>query len=415
MTVPLPIATSAVPDLFADDALADPWEAYAELRRLGVVHDARNDMWVVTRHADVLDALHRPEVFSSAGGYSAFAAGAVGPRAGSSRPGRGIGLDRAFGSRVLIASDPPDHTMLRRVVSRGFTKRAMADWEARAERLAEELVGRLLRRLETDGEADFTAEVAVPLPVTLIAEILGVPAERMADFRRWSEALVGALSNQVDVDRDGQAIAEMAAYFTEVVEHRRAVPGDDLISAIAQASPDGEQLTSFEVVMFCILLLVAGNETTTNLLGNVLHAFWEHPDQWALLVDEPSRAAAAVEEGLRFCGPVQGLFRQTTAPTVLGNVLLPAEANVYVSFAAANRDERTFPDPDRFDIDRDTSAQVAFGHGIHFCLGAQLARMEARLALVALAHRGVTLQPAGPATPTTSAILRGYRSIPVGR
>ena len=291
---------------------------------------------------------------------------------------RGIGLDRAFGSRVLIASDPPEHTMLRRIVSRGFTRRAMTDWETRAARLADDLVEQLTDRLGAHGEADFTRDVAIPLPVTLIAEILGIPAARMTEFRRWSEALIGALSNDVDIDQNGQDIAEMATYFTAVVEQRRVEPDDDLISAIAESTPDGEQLSSFEVVMFCILLLVAGNETTTNLLGNMLHAFWDHPDQWARLLDEPELAGAAVEEGLRYCGPVQGLFRQTTAPVVLGGAELPAGANVYVSFSAANRDERVFDEPDRFRLDRDAGAQVAFGHGIHFCLGAQLARMEAR-------------------------------------
>ena len=407
-------STGTIPDLFAEAALADPFPRYAELRRRGVVHDEAHRMWIVTRHADVLEVLHRPETFSSAGGYGAFAAGDAGPGAGGEgRRGRGIGLDRAFGSRVLIASDPPEHTMLRRIVSRGFTKRAMADWEARAERLTDELVDGLVGALRAGGEADVVQDLAIPLPVTLIAEILGVPATKMAEFRRWSEALVGALSNDIDVDRNGSDIADMAGYFSEIVAERRARPGDDLISAIASSTPDGEQLKPFEVVMFCILLLVAGNETTTNLLGNVVHAFWEHPDQWARLVDEPELVAAAVEEGLRYCGPVQGLFRQTTAPAALGGVELPAGANVYVSFAAANRDERAFDDPDRFHLDRDAGAQVAFGHGIHFCLGAQLARMEARLALGALARREVVLRPAGPATPTASAILRGFRSIPV--
>jgi cytochrome P450 len=316
---------------------------------------------------------------------------------------------------VLIASDPPEHTMLRRIVSRGFTKRAMTDWETRATRLADDLVERLADRLDAAGEADFTRDVAIPFPVTLIAEILGIPAERMGEFRRWSEALVGALANAVDIEQNGQDIADMAAYFSGVVEQRRSEPGDDLISAIAAATPDGEQLSSFEVVMFCILLLVAGNETTTNLLGNMLHAFWDHPDQWSRLLDDPGLAGAAVEEGLRYCGPVQGLFRQTTAPVVLGGVELPAGANVYVSFAAANRDGSVFDEPDRFRLDRDAGAQVAFGHGIHFCLGAQLARMEARLALTALAQRGLTLRPAEPAIPTASAILRGFRSIPVRR
>lgn len=371
-------------------------------------------MWIVTRHADVLDALHRPDQFSSAGGYGAFASGDAGPGSGAEgRRGRGIGLDRAFGSRVLIASDPPEHTMLRRIVSRGFTKRAMADWEARAARLADELVDRLTDRLQAGGDADVVRDLAIPLPVTLIAEILGVPASKMSEFRRWSEALVGALSNDIDVDRNGTDIADMAGYFSEIVARRREVPGDDLISAIASSTPDGEELSQFEVVMFCILLLVAGNETTTNLLGNMVHAFWEHPEQWARIVDQPDLAASAVEEGLRYCGPVQGLFRQTTAAIELGGVALPAGANVYVSFAAANRDHRAFEEPDRFALDRDAAAQVAFGHGIHFCLGAQLARMEARLAIEALARRGITLQTAGAAVPTASAILRGFRSIPV--
>jgi cytochrome P450 len=305
--------------------------------------------------------------------------------------------------------------MLRRIVSRGFTKRALTDWEARADRLAEELVDSLVERLRTDGSADVVHDLAIPLPVTLIAEILGVPPTKMAEFRRWSEALVGALSNDIDVERNGSEIADMAGYFSDVVEKRRAEPGDDLISAIASSTPDGEELSQFEVVMFCILLLVAGNETTTNLLGNMVHALWDHPDQWERLLEEPDLAAAAVEEGLRYCGPVQGLFRQTTGPTTLGGVDLPAGANVYVSFAAANRDGEVFDDADRFRIDRDAGAQVAFGHGIHFCLGAQLARMEARLAVSSLARRGVTLRPAGQSVPTASAILRGYRSIPVGR
>lgn len=408
------ISTKAIPDLFSRSALADPHPYYAELRRIGVVHDQVNRMWIVTRHADVLEVLHQPDVFSSAGGYAAFASGVSGPETGSrGGPGRGVGLDRAFGSRVLIASDPPEHTMLRRIVSRGFTKTAMTRWEARAARLADELVAPVLDHLEGGGEADIVRDLAIPLPVTLIAEMLGVPATKMEEFRRWSEALVGALSNEIDVDRNGRDIAEMAGYFSEVVARRRDVPGDDLISTIASSTPDGEQLREFEVVMFCILLLVAGNETTTNLLGNMLHAFWAHPDQWACVLRQPALASAAVEEGLRYCGPVQGLFRQTTTAVDLGGVTLPAAANVYVSFAAANRDDRVFGDPDRFSLERDASAQLALGHGIHFCLGAQLARMEARVAIEAFARRGVTLQPAGRASPTMSPILRGYRSIPV--
>jgi len=168
-----------------------------------------------------------------------------------------------------------------------------------------------------------------------------------------------------------------------------------------------------EVVLFCILLLVAGNETTTNLLGNLQHAFWDHPDQWRRLRADPSLAAAAVEEGLRFCGPVQALFRRTTQECVLGGVEIPAEANVGVLFAAANRDESVFEDPDRYVIGRPGGEHVAFGHGIHYCLGAQLARLETRVVLEALAERGIDLAPGGPSVRTANAVLQGYTSIPV--
>lgn len=405
-------ATSRIPDLFAPDVARDPFPAYAALRRIGPVLDERNDMWVLTRHADVLDALHDPTGFSSAGGYSAFAGGRIGPPAAAARAD-GLGLERAFLSRVLIASDPPEHTVLRRVVSRGFTRRAIAAWEPRATTLASRLVEGMVGRLEVDGGADFTRDLAIPLPVTLIAEVLGIPAERMDDFRRWSEALVGAFSNDVDVARDGQALAEMVAYFAEVVDHRRRDPGDDMVSTIAGATPDGERLAPFEVVMFCVLLLVAGNETTTNLLGNLQHAFWDHPGEWDAVVDDPSLAPAAVEEGLRYCGPVQGLFRRTTAERRIGGVDIPEGAHVYVCFAAANRDETVFPDAERFVARREVTEQVAFGHGVHYCLGAHLARLEATQALRELARRRVRLRPGGEAVATASPVLRGYTSIPV--
>lgn len=399
-----------IPDLFSTEITADPFHAYRALRRLGPVHDQRNDLWILTRHADVLDALHQATVFSSAGGYAQFMSGAIGP----SRERAGVlGSDRIGGSRVLIASDPPEHTMLRRLVSRPFTKRRIAEWDEMARRLAAELVDRLVGQLRDGGAADFTKDVAVPLPVTLIAEILGIPPSQMQDFRRWSDALVGSLAADIDVARVGAELAEMFQYFWAVVEDRRQAPRDDLISAIAVATPDGEQLSTTEVVMFCVLLLVAGNETTTNLLGNLQHAFWDHPDQWRLLRGDPTLAPRAVEEGLRYCGPVQGLFRRTTDATVVGGVEIPPDADVCVLFAAANRDETVFVEPDRYVIGRPDGDHVAFGHGIHYCLGAQLARLETRVVLETLAERGVDLEPAGPSSRTANTVLRGYTSIPV--
>jgi len=379
---------------------------------LGPVHDQANGLWILSRHADVLQALHQPTVFSSAGGFGEFMSGRIGPGGGSERAGV-LGFDQMGGSRVMIASDPPDHTMLRRIVSRPFTKRRIAEWEEMARRLAATLVDDLVDRIRSGAPADFTTELAVPLPVTLIAEILGIPPSQMADFRRWSDALVGSLAADIDVARVGADLGEMFQYFWRIAEERRESPGDDLISAIAMATPDGEQLSTTEVVMFCVLLLVAGNETTTNLLGNLQHAFWDHPDQWRRVREDPSLTAAAVEEGLRYCGPVQGLFRRTTEAATVAGVEIPAEANVCVLFAAANRDETVFEDAERYLIGRPDGDHVAFGHGIHYCLGAQLARLETRVVLDTLADRGLDLQPAGPAVRTANPVLQGYSSIPV--
>lgn len=404
--------TTAIPDIFGEAVGRDPFAAYATLRELGPVYDERNELWILTRHADVLHALHAPQVFSSAGGYGEFMSGRAGPGDARGRA-NALRFDNIMGSRVMIASDPPDHTVLRRVVSRPFTKRRIAEWERMARALTTDLVDSMERRMRSGETVDFTRDLAIPLPVTLIAEILGIPAERMADFRRWSEALVGALAASVELERVGADLMEMSQFFAGEVSARRADPGDDLISAIAAATPDGEQLTEIEVVLFCILLLVAGNETTTNLLGNLQHALWDHPSEWAAIRDRPELAADAVEEGLRYCGPVQGLFRQLTEDHEIGDRTLPAGDVVYVSFAAANRDETVFDGADRFRLDRDSREHVAFGHGIHYCLGAQLARLETRVVLEELARRGLDLAPAGDAVAVGNAVLRGYTSIPV--
>ncbi|HEX4903401.1 MAG TPA: cytochrome P450 [Acidimicrobiales bacterium] len=401
-----------VPDLFSPEFASDPYAGYRRLRELGPVHDDVNDLWILSRHAHVLEALHQPTVFSSEQGYGQFMSGAIGPASGSARANV-LGFDQMGGARLMIASDPPDHTALRRIVSRPFTKRRIAEWEDMARRLTADLVDDLHARIRDGGTADFTRDIAIPLPVTLIAEILGIPPAQMQDFRRWSDALVGSLAADIDVARVGADLAEMFQYFWRIAQERRHEPGEDLISAIAVATPDGEQLSTTEVVMFCVLLLVAGNETTTNLLGNLQHAFWDHPGEWRRLRDDLSLAPAAVEEALRYCGPVQGLFRRTTEPAVLGGTEIPAGADVAVLFASANRDEAVFEHPDRFVIGRPGAEHVALGHGVHYCLGAQLARLETRVVLEALAQRGVDLQPAGPAVRTANTVLQGYRSIPV--
>src|SRR5690606_12532074 len=199
---------------------ADPYPAYATLRELGPIHDEVNDVWLLARHADVLDVLHRPATFSSEGGYGQFLAGRIGPSGDAERAGL-LGFDRMGGARLMIASDPPDHTMLRRIVSRPFTQRRISEWEQMARRLTASLVDELAERVRDGDVADFTKCVAVPLPVTLIAEILGVPPAKMADFRRWSDALVGTLAAAIDVSRVGADLAEMSQYFFAIAEERR--------------------------------------------------------------------------------------------------------------------------------------------------------------------------------------------------
>jgi len=219
--------------------------------------------------------------------------------------------------------------------------------------------------------------------------------------------VVRRLAADIDVARVGADLAEMFRYSWSIAEERRESAGQDLISAIAKATPDGEQLTTTEVVMFCALLLVAGNETATNLLGNLQHAFSDHPEEWRRVRDDRALTSAAVEVGLRYCGPVQGLFRRTTESATVGGVEIPAEANVCVLFAAANRDAAVFEDADRYLIGRPDGDHVAFGHGIHYCLGAQLARLETRVVLDTLAERGLDLEPGGPALRTSNTVLQG--------
>lgn len=405
-----PGAATTLPDVFSPEVIADPYPAYRQLRELGPVYDERNETWLISRHADVLAALREPRMLSSQRGIGALLSGQVGPPRLRPRGAR-LGLDQLGDARVLIATDPPDHTLLRQLVSRPFSPRAIAGWQPRVGALAEELVDGLVRRSH-DGDADLVRDLAVPLPVTVIAEMLGIPTDRREDFRRWSNALVGGLAGIGDQDAVAD-VGEMFEYFWQLVEHRRAEPGEDLISAIAAATPQGERLPTVEVVLFCILLLVAGNETTTNLLGNGLVALWDHPEQARRLRNDHILAPAAIDEALRYDGPVQGLFRATTQPVVLGGVEIPEDQTVLVLFAAANRDPAAFSEPDRFVLERDNAAQVAFGHGIHYCLGAQLARLEVQAATQALLARVRRLEPSGQSVRTSNTILRGFTRLPV--
>lgn len=312
----------------------------------------------------------------------------------------------------LISSDPPRHRKLRNLVTQAFTPRAVAQLEPRITAI----IAGLLDRLSAHGrtQVDFIEEFAVPLPVTVIAEMLGVPTERRVDFRRWSDALVTAGSGMGGAGML-QAQREMAAFFGEMIAQRRAEPRDDLISHLIAAEIDGQHLTPVELIGFCVLLLVAGNETTTNLLGAAILACDEQPAAWERLRAEPQLIPSAVEETLRYLSPVQSMFRMARGQERLGDIVTRPGQPVVAWIGSANRDETQFANAETFDITRTPNRNLAFGHGIHFCLGAPLARLEARLALEALLRRAesIRIAPDAQIEWMESAIVYGAKHLPV--
>jgi cytochrome P450 len=284
----------------------------------------------------------------------------------------------------IITVDPPRHGELRSIVNRGFTPRQIASWEPWIrEIVVEELADKL------DGAKDFDAirDLAIPLPTRVIMQVLGIEKDRRADFKRWSDAIISGISgpgrhNPMELGIF-DSMAELMLFLRETVRERRASPKDDLISLLVDPSK-GHALGDAEAIQFVVLLLVAGNETTTNLIGNGINALYDHPEQLALLLADPARMTGFIEESLRFDPPIQIVFRRATRATEIAGVPIPKGAYVAPMIASANRDERKFPDGDRFDILRDTAGHLGFGFGLHFCLGSALARLQARLALEAV-------------------------------
>jgi cytochrome P450 len=370
---------------------ADPYPYYDELRRNHPVYRIEQfGAYAVTRHDDVTHLVMHPEVFSSTG--------------------MGTTTIHEHETAMLISCDPPDHTRLRNLVNRAFTPRMVEGMEPRIREIANALIDRVLER----GEMDFVADFAVPLPMTIIAEILGVEQERQADFKRWSTATVSGDVVEGSEERDRQ-MDEFVAYFEEAIERCRREPGGDLISALVRAEVEQQALTAEEVITFALLLLVAGNETTTNLIGNLVLALLEHPEQLALVRDDPSLIPNAVEESLRHDAPVQFLFRKALEDVELAGTAIAKDELVLPFYGAANRDERRYPDAERFDITRDTQGHLGFGHGIHFCLGAPLARLEGRIALETVLARlhGLRRSDEGPVDIIDSPFLRGPKRLPL--
>jgi len=337
----------------------------------------------------------------------------------SSVPPAGMGFDeqqKLFGDAPsMLGSDPPTQTRLRRLVSRDFTPRRIREMEPRIREIAKDL----LDKIEAKGDFDLMADLANVLPVTVIAEMLGVPAELHATFKNWSDTLVGGDNNVPGAPPPPKVVHvvdELGDYFTAEIEKRRINPGPDLVSALVAAHDEGDTMSAADLLSFVTLLLIAGNETTTNLIGNGTLALGRNPDQLDALKRNPAMLSRAIEEMLRYDGPVQATVRFTNQPVQLGGTELPAKAFALMIVAAANRDPAQFKDPEKFDITRSPNDHVAFGEGIHFCIGAALARMEATVAFEAMLARFPRLRLKDPAIKPTykgSYFLRGLETLPL--
>jgi cytochrome P450 len=359
---------------------ADPHSMYRRLRERDPVHRSRlADGFVLSRHADILTVLRDPTWSSDERHYSRYARlRARAARAGISDP---YADDRA----TMLRLDPPDHTRLRGLVSKAFTPRAIEAMRPGIEKR----VDALLSSAGARGHMELVSDLASPLPVMVIAEMLGVPPEDHERFRRWSDDAILMLGdNSMEDKRRGlRAIDDLREYFRATAEARRVEPRDDLLSAMVEAEEAGDRLSLPELLGTCVLLLVAGNETTTKLIGNSVLALLRHPEQLALLRAEPERIGPAVEELLRYDGPVQLTSRLAAQDRELLGRPVRRGQQVILLLPAGNRDPEAFSDPDRLDVTRENVRHLAFGHGLHFCLGAQLARLEAAVALEGLVTR----------------------------
>ena len=381
--------------------LRNPYPAYGRLRERSPVHRSRVlNAWVFTRYADVEAILRDFRRFSN--------------RPDSVSPDRR--RRRSVPPRAdwtMLFLDPPDHTRLRSLVNQAFTPRVVDALEPHIRTVTHEL----LDAVDDPAGFDLMRAVAGPLPVIVIAEMLGVPPEDRARFAEWShdrarilEPLVGARERE----RAAAAGEAFDAYFLPIIQARRREPRDDIISALARAEEAGDALTERETLTMLRLLLIAGNETTTNLIGNGVLALLEHPEQLRLLREDPSRIPAAVEELLRFDTPVQLDLRGVADDCEMHGVRLRRGEPAVLALGAANRDPEAFDEPDRLDVTRSRSSNISFGRGIHHCLGAPLARLEARVALEVLLERYASLRLIGKRPDFRRAVvLRGLGSLPV--
>jgi cytochrome P450 len=372
---------------------AHPFDAYRALHRGGRVHyNPRRATFILSSLDDVRAALRDTDQVTSSQGVTRL----------------------RFSAPLAVLTDGAEHTRLRKQVQPGFSTGAMKSWQEMTEKLATELVGDMLNV----PECDVVQRLAIPMPIRLIARILGVPDNELNDFRRWSERGVGVMElsptplGVVDAAKSMVAMIALQRYFRTQFAAGKLKGSDTVLGRLLEHNTDGS-LTDRQLMLIAIHLLIAGNETTTNLLGGMFDTLARHPDQYELIRANPDLIPVAVEEQLRITTPIQNLYRYTRADYRIGEVTIPNGSRVLLSFGAANRDPTAFEDPDQYRADRDPRKHIAFGYGAHMCLGAPLARMEAQAVLNELVARVSRISPDGPTRWSSHSSLRGPTHLPI--
>lgn len=370
------------------ERLIDPYPDYKNWRENNPIWWAEDvNAWVISRYKDVHLVLKDPKLFSSA---------AMGER------------DHEI-SLPLLTDDPPRHSKLRAIMNKAFTSRAIKLMENEVRSMSNDL----LNKLDISKPVDIAYEFTIPLPISVISQLMGIPFERKDDFKRWSDALTGT-GSETEIEKRMPEIINMRNYFLSLIPLRKENPGDDLISKVVNAEVDGETLDDNTIAGFNMLLLIAGNETTTNLLSNMLNHISYNPNIWKELRKDKSLVDAAIEETLRFDSPVHWVSRRATEDTELSGQIIKKGENVFAIMGSANRDSNHYENPEEFRLDRKQNKDHhTFGHGIHFCMGAPLARLEGKYALEGLLNRFEEVTPLKDAKNqrTSSSMLRGYHHL----
>ena len=394
------------PDRYARDGY--PFDTWDRLRREAPVlryEGPDYPFWALTRHQDIVETSRQPEIFSNQPRFQIMI-------------GADYGSDDEREPETMVHMDPPQHRQFRDLLARRFTPREMRKIEHQMSELAAEIVDGLAET-GLEGECDFVEKIAAPLPLAAIAWLIDLPRADWMDLYHWSNAVVGA--TDPDYQRPGEtahetrmrASADIYGYFHALIADRAKRNGDDLVSVLTRSEIDGQPLTPHQLVSYCLFLIAGGTETTRNALSGGMHGFFEHPDEWQKLVADPSKAQRATEEVLRWSTPVVQMARTPIRDVEIGGQKIGAGETIAMFYGSGNRDETVFEDPYRFDVDRHPNPHLALGVGEHYCMGANLARLELRVMLRQLASRFRELRPAGPIERLRSSSTGGVKAMPI--